>query len=175
VLVLYTGDRLGMDSVGFGLITAAGAVGGAIGTVIYGSLERRFSLGNIMRVGLVIETFTHLTLALTRSPAVALITMVVFGAHAFVWGTTATSIRQRAVPDRLMGRVSGIYRVGVFGGIVVGTPIGGLLARQFGITAPFWFGFVGSAILVIVLWREFAHIAHSGAIEPDAAGEATTA
>jgi MFS family permease len=165
VLVLYTGDRLGMDSVGFGLLTTASAVGGAIGTFAYGALERRFSLGNIMRVGLIIETFTHLTLALTRSPAVALVTMVVFGAHAFVWGTTATSIRQRAVPDQLMGRVSGIYRVGVFGGIVVGTPIGGLLARQFGITAPFWFGFVGSAILVVILWREFAHIAHSGEVE----------
>ena len=173
VLVLYTGDRLGMDSVGFGLITTAGAIGGVIGTVSYGALERRFSLGNIMRVGLVIETFTHLTLALTRSPAVALVTMVVFGAHAFVWGTTATSIRQRAVPDQLMGRISGIYRVGVFGGIVVGTPIGGLLARQFGITAPFWFGFVGSAILVIILWREFAHIAHSGDIE-EAAEPATS-
>ena len=173
VLVLYVGDRLGMDQIGFGLITTAGAIGGVIGTVLYGSLERRFSLGNIMRVGLIIETFTHLTLALTRSPAVALITMVVFGAHAFVWGTTATSIRQRAVPDHLMGRVSGIYRVGVFGGIVVGTPIGGLLARQFGITAPFWFGFIGSAILVIVLWREFAHIAHSGEVGPP--GEAQPA
>ena len=103
VLVLYVGDRLGMDQVGFGLITAAGAIGGVIGTALYGPLERRFSLGNIMRVGLIIETFTRLTLALTRSPAVALITMVVFGAHAFVWGTTATSIRQRAVPDHLMG------------------------------------------------------------------------
>lgn len=169
VLVLYVGDRLGMDQLGFGLITTAGAIGGVIGTVSYGALERRFSLGNIMRVGLVIETFTHLTLALTRSPVVALVTMVVFGAHAFVWGTTATSIRQRAVPDHLMGRVSGIYRVGVFGGIVVGTPIGGLLARQFGITAPFWFGFAGSAILVIILWREFAHIAHAGDIRPEAA------
>jgi Arabinose efflux permease len=158
-----------MDSVGFGLLTTASAIGGGIGAVAYGALERRFSLGNIMRVGLVIETFTHLTLALTRSPAVALLTMVVFGAHAFVWSTTATSIRQRAVPDHLMGRVSGIYRVAVFGGIVVGTPIGGLLARQFGITAPFWFGFVGSAILVIVLWREFAHIAHSGDVHSPAA------
>ncbi len=162
VLVLYVGDRLGMDQVGFGLITTAGAVGGVIGTFSYGWLERHFALGDIMRAGLVIETITHLILALTRSPAVALLTMVVFGAHAFVWGTTATAIRQRAVPDHLMGRVSGIYRVGVYGGIVVGTPIGGLLARSFGITAPFWFGFVGSAVLVAILWRQFDHIVHAG-------------
>ena len=42
-------------------------------------------------------------LALTTVPAVALVTFVVFGAHAFVWGTTATAIRQRAVAGRAAG------------------------------------------------------------------------
>ena len=117
-----------------------------------------------MRVGLLIETFTHLVLALTTSPAVALATMVVFGAHAFVWGTTSTVVRQRAVPDELLGRVTGVYRVGVIGGIVIGTPIGGLLARTFGITAPFWFGFFGSALLVAILWRQFDNIVHASEV-----------
>jgi predicted MFS family arabinose efflux permease len=164
VLVLYAREQLGMDAVGFGLITTAIAIGGLIGGASYGRLERRFSLGNIMRVGLLIETATHLTLALTHSPPVALVTMVVFGAHAFVWGTTATTVRQRAVPDGLLGRVTGVYTVGIFGGIAIGTPIGGLLARTFGITAPFWFGFVGSAVLVVILWREFVHIGEAGAV-----------
>ena len=58
--------------------------------------------------------------------------------------------------------MTGVYTVGVFLGIVIGTPIGGLLARTYGITAPFWFGFIGSAILVLVLWRQFDNIAHAG-------------
>ena len=168
VLVLYASERLGMDAVGFGLLTTAIAVGGIIGTTAYGGLERRFSLADIMRVGLLIETFTHLTLAITTSPAVALVTMVVFGAHAFVWGTTSTVVRQRAVPDELLGRVTGVYTIAVIGGMVVGTPIGGLLAREFGITAPFWFGFIGSAILVAVLWRQFDNIVHASEVAPDA-------
>jgi MFS family permease len=168
VLVLYARERLVMDAVGFGLITTAIAIGGIVGTAAYGRLERRFSLGDIMRVGLMIETATHLSLALTQSPAVALATMVVFGAHAFVWGTTATTIRQRAVPDALLGRVTGVYTVGIFGGIAVGTPIGGLLARTFGITAPVWVGVAGSALLVAILWRQFDHIAHAGAATPAA-------
>ncbi len=89
--------------------------------------------------------------------------MVVFGAHAFVWGTTSTVVRQRAVPDEFLGRVTGVYRVAIVGGLVIGTPLGGLLASRFGITAPFWFGFVGSALLVAVLWRQFEHIAHEEA------------
>lgn len=165
VLVLYAGERLGMNEIGFGLLTTAVAVGGIIGITSYGWLERRFSLGDIMRVGLLIETLTHLVLALTTSPLVALGTLAVFGAHAFVWGTTSTVVRQRAVPDALLGRVSGVYRVAIVGGLVVGTPIGGLLARSFGITAPFWFAFAGSALLVTLLWREFAQIAHAGSIE----------
>jgi predicted MFS family arabinose efflux permease len=51
--------------------------------------------------------------------------------------------------------------VSVVGGLVVGAPIGGLLASSLDITAPFWFGFIGSALLVALLWREFAHIAHA--------------
>jgi predicted MFS family arabinose efflux permease len=159
VLVLYALERLGMNEIGFGLLTTAVALGGIIGILSYGRLERRFSLADIMRVGLLIETATHLSLALTTSPAVALVTMVVFGAHAFVWGTTSTVVRQRAVPNELLGRVTGVYRVALVGGIVIGTPLGGLLAGSFGITAPFWFGFVGSALLVAVLWRQFEHIA----------------
>jgi len=69
----------------------------------------------------------------------------VFGAHAFVWGTTSTVVRHRAVPDEILGRVGGVYRVAITGGLVIGTPLGGLIARSFGLTAPFWFGFVGSA------------------------------
>jgi hypothetical protein len=162
VLVLYAGERLRMDEVGFGLLTTAVAIGGVVGIASYGRLERRFSLADIMRVGLVIETCTHLVLALTTSPAIALATLVVFGAHAFVWGTTSTVVRQRAVPDELLGRVTGVYRVAIVGGLVVGTPLGGLLARTFGITAPFWFAFVGSALLVTVLWRQFDNIVHAG-------------
>jgi MFS family permease len=162
VLVLYAGDRLGMNEIGFGLLTTAIAVGGIVAVISYGALERRFSLGNIMRVGLVIETLTHLSLALTTSATVALATLVVFGAHASVWGTTSAVVRQRAVPDELLGRVGGVSRVASMGGLVIGTPIGGLLARTFGITAPFWFGFVGSAILVVALWRQFIAIGDAG-------------
>ena len=59
-----------------------------------------------MRVGLIIETLTHLVLAVNTLPAVALMVFFVFGAHAFIWGTTSTTVRQRAVPSRVQGRVA---------------------------------------------------------------------
>jgi predicted MFS family arabinose efflux permease len=160
VLVLYATQLLGMGPVGFGLLTTASAVGGLLGTALYGWITRRVSLGNVMRVGLVIETLTHLGLAVTTSPAVALTIFFVFGAHAFIWGTTAITIRQRAVPSELQGRVSSVYMIAVFGGLVAGSAVGGVLADHYGVTAPFWFAFAGSALFVVLLWGELTRIAH---------------
>jgi len=57
----------------------------------------------------------------------------------------------------------------VFGGLVVGSVIGGSLAQQFGITAPFWFAFAGSAVFVCLIWRQLSHIAHDESHQPESA------
>ncbi|WP_106210442.1 MFS transporter [Kineococcus rhizosphaerae] len=161
VLVLYATQRLGLGPVGYGLVTTAGAVGGVAGTLAYGWITRRVSLGDLMRVGLVVETLTHLALALTTNPWVALPVFVVFGAHAFVWGTTSITVRQRAVPHELQGRVGAVNTVGTFGGLAIGSGVGGVLAQHLGVSAPFWFAFAGSAVLVALLWRSLTHVAHA--------------
>ena len=159
VLVLYARDRLGLGAVGYGLLTTTSAIGGVFGGLAYGWITRRITLGNIMRIGLIIETLTHLSLALTTTPAIAVGIFFVFGAHAFIWGTTSATVRQRAVPNALQGRVSSVNSVGVFGGLVVGAGIGGALAQRWGVTAPFWFAFAGSGLFVVLIWRQLTHIA----------------
>lgn len=131
-----------------------------MGTASYDWLERHTSLANIMRVSLLIETFTHLGLAVTTA-WLAMAILFVFGVHAFVWGTTSRTVRMRAVPTELQGRVGSLYMIGVFGGIVVGQGLGGVIARIWGVTGPFWFAFVGSAVILVLIWRELAQIAHS--------------
>ncbi len=114
-----------------------------------------------MRIGLVVETLTHLGLALTTSAWVAVPVLFVFGAHAFVWGTTSTAVRQRAVPMELQGRVGGVHRVASYGGMVVGGLLGGVLAQRYGVVAPFWFAFVGSAVFCVLIWSSLRHVAHA--------------
>ena len=85
-----------------------------------------------------------------------------FGAHAFIWGTTSRTVRMRAVPIELQGRVGSLYSIGVFGGIVAGQAARrGRRADRGASPAPFWFAFVGSAVLLALIWRELAHIAHA--------------
>ena len=160
VLVLYASQRLGLGDIGFGLLTTVMATGGLLGTASYGWITRRVSLGDIMRAGLIVETLTHLVLALTTSAWVAVPVFLVFGAHAFIWGTTSVTIRQRVVPTKLQGRVGSVNMVGTYGGLVIGSGIGGVLAQHYGITAPFWFAFIGSALFVVVIWRQLSHISH---------------
>ena len=87
--------------------------------------------------------------------------MTLFGIHAVVWGTTSTTVRQRAVPTAYMGRVTSVYMLLNVGGGAIGAVIGGLIAQRFGIVAPLWFGFVGSAVLLIAIWRTLDDIAHA--------------
>ncbi len=168
VYVLLATQRLGLDAVGFGLLITVGAIGGLIGSSSYGWLERRFALSTLMRVGLLLETVTHLILAMTTSAIVAAVTMTLFGIHTVVWGTTSTTVRQRAVPASLMGRVTSVYMLGNVGGAVIGSIIGGVIAQQFGVTAPFWFGFFGSALVLIVIWRALVDISHAPSAEAEA-------
>ncbi|WP_418276028.1 MFS transporter [Isoptericola jiangsuensis] len=163
VLVLYSTEHLGMGPVGYGLLTTATGVGGIVGTLVYGRLERRFSLATLMKVSLSLEVVFHLALALATTGWVAMVVMFVFGVYAFVWGTVANTVRQRAVPTALQGRVGSVYMVGLFGGIVVGNALGGVLADLWGITAPFWFAFVGAGLTLVLVWRHLSNIAHTEA------------
>jgi len=161
IWVLYAKERLGLDEVGFGLLLAASAVGGLIGSAVFSALEERFTYATLLRAGLILETFTHLVLALTSSSFVAGAVMLTFGAHAIVWGTTSTTVRQRTVPDALLGRVTSVYLIGGVGALALGALIGGTIAQRWGVLAPFWFAFVGSAAILLLTWRSIAHVTHA--------------
>src|SRR5690606_30473306 len=109
------------------------------------------SFATLMRVCLTLEVFMHLSFALITEAWIAFVIMFVFGAYAFVWGTISTTVRQRVVPNAYQGRVSSANMVCVFGGMVAGQAIGGVLAQTWGLTAPWWFAFVGAGVTVLLV------------------------
>jgi predicted MFS family arabinose efflux permease len=170
VLVLYSTQVLGMGPVGFGALTTVAAVGGLLSTTCYGWLEQHIPLATLMRGCLTLEVLMHLAFALNRSPVIAFVIMFGFGCYAFVWATVSQTVRQRVVPMAYQGRVGSVYSVGLYGGIVIGQALGGAIAGRWGLTAPFWFAFVGSGITLILIWRSVGHVAHA---EPAHEGEPT--
>lgn len=161
VLVLWSLERVGMDEAGFGLLTTASALGGLLGTAAYGRIEKRVPLAALMRTVLACEVAFHLAMALTTSPWAAYPLMFFFGGYAFIWGTLSQTVRQRAVPTEFQGRVGSVYMLCVMGGMLGGSLLGGLIAHQWGVTAPWWFAFVGSGLTLALVWRQLAHIAHA--------------
>ena len=170
IWVLYARERLGLDEFGFGLLLAATAVGGVIGSAMFGWLEKRFSYATLLRAGLILETMTHIILALNRSPYLAGVVMVMFGAHAIIWGTSSTTVRQRSVPDALMGRVNSVYMIGMMGSLALGALLGGAIASRWGVIAPFWFAFVGSAAILLATWRAIGYVTQEAEIPADSSG-----
>jgi predicted MFS family arabinose efflux permease len=168
ILVLYATEHLHMGPVGFGALTTASALGGLVATLSFGWLERHVSFATLMKVCLSLEVVMHLSFALTTNGVVALVIMFGFGAYAFVWGTISTTVRQRLVPHSLQGRVGSVNMVGVFGGMVIGQALGGVIAQAWGLTAPWWFAFAGAAVTLAVMWRQISNIAAAKSVLEDA-------
>jgi len=156
VMVLYAREHLGLSEFGYGLLMGSGAVGGLLGAVLAPRLQARFSSSVLLRVGLVLETLTHVGLALAGSAWVAGLVLAAFGVHGAVWVSVDRTLVQRAVPSELFGRVMSVFMALAVGGSALGALIGGPLARAFGLTGPFWFSAVVMALLTLFAWRPFS-------------------
>jgi MFS family permease len=66
-----------------------------------------------------------------------------------VWNITTVSLRQRLIPDELLGRVNSVYRAIGWGTIPIGALVGGLVASGFGLRAPYFFA--GTVMMVVAI------------------------
>ncbi|GII21555.1 MFS transporter [Planosporangium mesophilum] len=155
ILVLLATKRLGLGSIGYGLLFTALAVGGLVGALFGERLVQRFTASVTLRAGLIVETLFHLAMALSTGPIPVGVALAVFGVHDALWMIVTTSLRQRLTPPEMLGRVNSAYLFLAAGGNAVGALLGGAIASRFGLTAPFWIAFVVAAIVTAATWRVF--------------------
>ncbi|MFE9955720.1 MFS transporter [Micromonospora sp. NPDC005299] len=155
VLVLLATDRLGLGSVGYGALFTCMAVGGLLGSAVGDRLVAAITATWTVRVGLLVEAGLHLALAASRSAAVVGVALFAFGMHSALWNIVANSLRQRLTPPALMGRVGSTTLFIAAGGNCVGALLGGVVADRYGITAPYWVGFVVAVAVIAATWRVF--------------------
>ncbi|WP_406044841.1 MFS transporter [Micromonospora sp. NBC_00898] len=155
VLVLLATRRLGLGSVGYGVLFTCMAVGGLLGSVVGDRLVARITATWTIRVGLLIEAGLHLALAASRSAVVIAVALFAFGVHGALWNMVSNSLRQRLTPAALQGRVGSTTLFIAAGGNCLGALLGGLVAARFGLTAPYWVGFVVAVAVTAVTWRVF--------------------
>ncbi|SDT70118.1 MFS transporter [Actinoplanes derwentensis] len=155
VLVLLAKERLHLGSVGYGLLFSSIAVGGVVGSAFGDRIIKRVTSTWTVRGGLLVEAAMYLALAASGNPYLACFALFLFGVHTALWYIVAGSLRHRLTPPEMMGRVSSLHLFIVFGGNAVGALLGGVLAKQFGLTAPYWLGFAVALAVTAVTWRIF--------------------
>ncbi|MEV0810066.1 MFS transporter [Micromonospora sp. NPDC050200] len=155
VLVLLATERLGLDSVGYGLLFTCMAVGGLLGAVVGDRLVAAISATWTIRIGLLVEAGLHLALAASTSAWLIGGALFAFGVHGALWNIVANSLRQRLTPPALLGRVGGTTLFIAAGGNCAGALLGGVIAATFGLAAPYWVGFVVAVGVSAATWRVF--------------------
>lgn len=148
IFVLFSLDVIGTGGVGFGVLVSAFALGGVLGGLFAPSMAR-LGPGRAITGAIVLAALSELTMGLVSNPVVIAGMLVLLGFAGAVWNVVTTSIRQRLVPDRLLGRVNSAHRMLSWGSIPLGALLGGLLARTFGLRAPFLFAAVALAALAL--------------------------
>ncbi len=149
ILVLIVQERLGLDAAGYGVLLAAGAVGGVFGGLIASWLIRHIGAGSAVLLNLLIQSMAFAGIALSTNAFVVALMLVGISFTGSIGGVIGISFRQAVIPDPLLGRVISAFRMYALGGMALGALIGGLLARSFGLLTPYW---LSSALLLLLFF-----------------------
>jgi MFS family permease len=151
IFVLFAQDLLHLSDRWYGALIAIGAVGAIAGGLVAERLTRRINVVTIIYGTVAVWTVCMFAEGFwPRLWVSAAVTMAMaFGT--VVWNTVTVSLRQRIVPTHLFGRVNSVYRWLVWGSISVGSALGGIVAREFGLRAPFFVGAAMGAIALVTL------------------------
>jgi predicted MFS family arabinose efflux permease len=156
VLVLYVIQILHQKPGMYGLLVAIGAVGGiAIGGLGPPITRRLGPWRSLLTAGLVMAA-SQAVLGLTANVITAAAMLAASSAAWVLFDMTAVTMRQRQVPDNLLGRITSLHRTVFQGSEALGALGGGLVAAAAGIRATMLIGAIPIAATVILLaWHHW--------------------
>jgi MFS family permease len=137
IAVLFVRQTLGLPERGFGLLLTVFAVGGLAGTVLAPWARRRLGTSGIVALVLATQAVAMLLTGLVPTLTTTVVGFLLAGTTGGMWNIATISLRQRIVPDALLGRVTSAYRLVGLGSMPLGSAVGGLVARSFGLPATF--------------------------------------
>jgi MFS family permease len=151
IFVLYAVEPgpLGLSEVGFGLLATAGAVGSVAGSLLAPRLEKVAGRANLLAISIAVMAIAAALPAFTTSVLVVAVGLVLGGMMSMAWNVVTVSLRQRIVPDRLLGRVNAGYRLLAWGTMPLGAALGGAIGEMAGLRAVFIFSGGLTAILLL--------------------------
>lgn len=146
VFVLWTvgpDSAVGLPAEAYGLLAAGLATGALAGAVVAGRLAERFPEARLIGSSWVVNSLMLVVPVLVPTVWALAVTVLVLGFSNMVGNVVNSSVRQRLIPSRLLGRVGGVARMLAYGGMPVGSALGGFVGEALGLPAVF----VGGAVL----------------------------
>ncbi|WP_229402277.1 MFS transporter [Micromonospora okii] len=150
VFVILVRDVLRLPSAAYGALVAAGALGGVLGGAVAARAAHRYGRVPTLIGSLALIGAAAVGVAATDETAVVAVAYAVSGAGVMVWNVIAVALRQGVVPDRLLGRTTGAYRLVAWGMMPVGALVLGSIGEAAGPRVAFLAG--GVALLALCPW-----------------------
>jgi MFS family permease len=149
VLVLYVvkPGPLGLDGLGLGLLTTALAAGTVAGTLLASRIEQLIGRANLFVACIASLLVTDLVWIVVPQPLLIGIILALSSTFGGAFNVVFGSIRQRIVPNHLLGRVMASFRVISWGALPVGALLGGIVGQTFGLPAVF----IGAGLIHLAL------------------------
>jgi MFS family permease len=153
VLVLYavSPGPMRLSEPAFGVLLTTFAIGSLLGSFLAAPLQRRFGRVRMLFLSVVIIGAGLAVPAFTTSAIVIGASFAISGVFIVVWNVITVTLRQRIVPDGLLGRVNAGYRLFAWGTQPVGALLGGVVGEVLGLPAVFLLG--GALGLTMLLAR----------------------
>ena len=127
ILVLYAQEILGLSAAGHGILLTAGAAGGVIGGLVCPLIARRFGMQRGLWLAMALFPLPFVAMWLTSNPWIVASALFIEMFGALLWNVITVSLRQRVIPDALLGRVNSLYRFFGWGAMPLGALAGGAL------------------------------------------------
>ena len=150
--VVLVRDTLSLDGYWFGVFTALVAVGAISGGIVASKVIAVLRSSTIL-VAISLSGLTYLVCIGSRSPLVVFTAIMVQNFTIGVNNVSTVSVRQRAVPPELRGRVISLARSFVWGLQVPGALFGGWIAGRYGTDMVFEIAGAGMLCISVLAAR----------------------
>jgi predicted MFS family arabinose efflux permease len=135
LIVIVLAKELGASDVDIGLVFSIGGIGGIVGSLLGGQIQKRFSFGQvIVGVSWALALLFPLYLLVPRFALLGVVFALIYMTGP-IYNVVQFSYRLALIPDSLQGRVNSTFRLLAFGFIPVGAASGGFLLEHIGATA----------------------------------------
>jgi predicted MFS family arabinose efflux permease len=159
LIIIVIAKQLGAPDAQIGMIFSLAGMGGIVGSLVGGQIQRRFTFGQVI---VAVAWLNALLFPLYAVVPTYFLLGAMAGSMFFlgpVYNVVQFSYRLSIIPDELQGRVNSVFRLLAFGFMPLGSALSGVLIERAGLAAAIavFTGWLALLALLTTLNRDVRH------------------